>query len=609
MNDWRNEVIDFSRIFSDKFREGAEPLSALTATVHIQSPARSPLIFPYHHNVETLGDEMLVEHASDIEALLADPELDATLMAIEPPRLIPAIAEAMPDTPEPKPASPKKRPPRLIPAIAEQELSPTDFLDYLNLETIATLRPPLADLEAMIGARAPPLLSLFREAAPRLVRAMDSFITQLLLEAVILDKGASRIARHRHDLMGLIEGERGAYSNERNLAAVEAMMARQCAQAHDPEAEDPLYETFTTPAKRGRKSADAKCFQSNRLELMIAEMVHKQKAMSGRGQNRTPPVDLYPMLVRLIDAMHRSTASPRDNHGWFLQHTRTALALTPAHWPAQRLMRALANAEYIAPLKRQVVLFDARATQHYCAFTGEPLRNGERVWCLRVVEHDARRFAEWRDVTQLPRETLEREEWKGALSAFFVKESALGVTSLFHTAAKRETPPLAAPVQALLRGIARLGDGEFLWHRGEYRWAQEHASLLARLGAMTQSSARDDWRKIVYYYFGKKTATDALIDLGDFVRLACPVATHTRPAAASLLSVSAAGPNRFTSITDKMALAAQPSFHAAPFAFLLLYEHLCGAPPPLEGEDFKSVKQALVALDIALRLDLCDDEI
>lgn len=165
--------------------------------------------------------------------------------------------------------------------------------------------------------------------------------------------------------------------------------------------------------------------------LRSSKSVEDTLAIVNSDNNIQYPVDYYSVFLKIQDIFSAAIATV-ENHGWYLTRIKQALhRLTPQQWPMKGLVRSILNAESIFAIRELVI---PKSTEsYYCAYSGERLYEGDKVWHIRILLNDGGRYQKWEKDGKRPASPNTAPEFKKSMKAYFIKQYITSQCSIFYT--------------------------------------------------------------------------------------------------------------------------------------------------------------------------------
>lgn len=346
------------------------------------------------------------------------------------------------------------------------------LLDYLKPETLDRIRLDFNEIYEIVCERLKPLAPYVMEQRERITAAIDAYITRFMLHNITQDKQGIKIDKLVRDIEKMyyvrVQRHIPAGKNDfENCAQVDLMRVDRDKAAQNQDT-DKVYEHFSAERKRGRKNKSIPEPILNELEKLHGDLItpmkstkktKKKKKKTGSDEDAGQAVDdeddedasvvdettdskrgtggnldNHQIFKRVLH--HSNKSLPRDhNHGWFLSNLlRGIQEKSEEEWPMCALIKATHNMQYCVRAE-QVVLdqFDERKTRYYCAFSGLPLKPGETVNFIKLVEHNPVRYLkEPEEEKLLVERTFEKPEFQASVRCFYMKTELCGPAYVRH---------------------------------------------------------------------------------------------------------------------------------------------------------------------------------
>lgn len=339
------------------------------------------------------------------------------------------------------------------------------LFQYLKPEFIALLQHRYDDILKSIKDKCnlPSLWAYIEKQQSNINLILKTMTKRFLLEILMMDYRGGKfgeIQARFEELFFLRERDlpmKGCKANFVNTDTIESLITRINKESKDPENDD-FYKERSGTRRRGRTPLSEIDKKPNRVDAIKSDYILSCKSLppvvynkrdgqfyidytrssspqtastKEKNNNLQYLVDTYPIFEEVIDINDACIPTP-NNHGFYTHRIRQALRRIPSSvWPMRGLMLSLLNAEAI--LKRTELILPKSLQTYYCAYSGERLMEGEKVWHIVLLVNSGRRYKKWiKDgITPTPPNTS--PEFTRSLKTYFIKSRITAQCSIFYS--------------------------------------------------------------------------------------------------------------------------------------------------------------------------------
>lgn len=338
------------------------------------------------------------------------------------------------------------------------------LFQYLRPEFISLLTHQYDDIRKSIQDKCniPSLLAHIDKQRTNINTILGTMSRLLILELLRLDTKGSKfdeIHSRLEELFFLREGDlplKGCKANFTNTDEVELLIERIAKESLNQET-DEFYTERSGTRRRGRTPHSEMDKKPNRVNAIKSDFILSCKSLppvsydesknqfyidyarssapqiasaKEKNNNLQYLVDFYPVFVKELDAKNACIPTP-NNHGFYQNRIKQGLRkLNSGQWPMKGLMQSIYNAEAI--LGRDELIVPKSKQTYYCAYSGERLMEGEKVWHLRILVNHGRRYKKWVKDGVIPASPNTSSEFTRSIKAYFVKSQITAQCSIFY---------------------------------------------------------------------------------------------------------------------------------------------------------------------------------
>lgn len=339
------------------------------------------------------------------------------------------------------------------------------LFQYLKPEFVSLLTHTYDDIRRSIQEKSniPKMLVYIDKQKSNINNILQTMSRRFILELLLIDTRGSKfgeIQSRFDELYFLRENDLplpGCKANFANTDSIQSLIERIAQVSANPET-DEFYLERSGKRRRGRTPHSEIDKKPNRVNAIKSAFILSCKSLppvsydesenqfyidytrssdpelavsKEKNNNLQYLPDFYPVFQKVLEINHACLPNP-NNHGFYLNRIKQGLRkLTSGQWPMRGLMKSLVNAEAI--IGRSEMVIPKSQKTYYCAYSGERLMEGERVWHIRILVNDGKRYKKWVKDGVIPASANTAPEFTRSVKAYFVKSQITAQCSIFYT--------------------------------------------------------------------------------------------------------------------------------------------------------------------------------
>lgn len=367
---------------------------------------------------------------------------------------------------EPKPEPSSLRPKRHIVATPPSSTIVFQLFQFLKQDFVSLLTHSYEEIRRSIQDKCniPSLLAYIDKQKSNINNILQTMARRFILELLVLDTKGSKfeeIQSRFEELYFLSENDLplpGCKANFANTDMIHSLIERIAKVSTNPET-DEFYLERSGTRRRGRTPHSEMDKKPNRVNAIKSSFILSCKSLppvsydeaenqffidysrssdpelavsKEKNNNLQYLVDFYPVFQKVLEIHNDCLPSP-NNHGFYLNRIRQGLRkLSSGQWPMRGLMKSLVNAEAIIG-RSEMVIPPKSGRTYYCAYSGERLMEGEKVWHIRILVNDGKRYKKWVKDRVVPASPNTAPEFTRSIKAYFIKSRITAQCSIFYT--------------------------------------------------------------------------------------------------------------------------------------------------------------------------------